>query len=67
MLIVLPLGLFAAAVLFDTVYVLTGDDALAEVAFWYISLGILGGLLAAVFGVIDWMAIPGTRERSGLA
>jgi uncharacterized membrane protein len=58
MLIVLPLGLFAAALLFDIVYLATGDDALAEVAFWNIALGIVGGLLAAVFGAIDWWAIP---------
>jgi len=58
MLIVLPLGLFSAAVLFDIVYLATGDDALAEVVFWNIGLGIVGGLLAAVFGAIDFLAIP---------
>ncbi len=68
MLIVLPLGLFSIAVLFDVVYLVTGDATFAEVAFWNISLGIVGGLLAAVFGAIDWLAIPGgTRaKRIGL-
>jgi uncharacterized membrane protein len=35
------------------------------VAYWDIVGGILGGLLAAVFGAIDWWAIPsGTRAKS---
>jgi uncharacterized membrane protein len=58
MLIVLPLGLLSAGVLFDIVYLATGDDVFAEVAYWNITLGIVGGLLAALFGVIDWWAIP---------
>jgi uncharacterized membrane protein len=58
MLIVLPLGLFSIAVLFDFVYLATSDATFAEVAFWNITVGIVGGLLAAVFGLIDWLAIP---------
>jgi uncharacterized membrane protein len=64
MLIVLPLGLLSGGALFDIVYVVTGDDVFAEVAFWTITLGIVGGLLAAVFGALDWLAIPrGTRAK----
>lgn len=63
MLIVLPLGLLSIGVLFDIVYLLTGDPLFAEVAFWNITVGIVGGLLAALFGLIDWLAIP-TRTRA---
>jgi uncharacterized membrane protein len=64
MLIVLPLGLFSIGVLFDVVYLVTGTDDFADVAFWDISVGIVGGLLAAVFGLADWLAIPtGTRAK----
>ena len=68
MLIVLPLGLFISAVALDAVYMWNGDPALALVGFWNIAGGILGGLLAAAFGFIDWLAIPrGTRaKRIGL-
>jgi uncharacterized membrane protein len=68
MLIVLPIGLFAIALLFDVVYILSGDVTFANVAFWNITAGIVGGLLAAVFGFIDWLAIPtDTRaKRIGL-
>lgn len=64
MLIVLPLGLLSIGVAFDVVYLVTGTDVFADVAFWNITVGIVGGLLAAVFGLIDWLAIPkDTRAR----
>src|SRR5918996_3798941 len=68
MLIVLPLGLFIAAVVFDGLYVWRGSPTFAAVGYWNIAGGIIGGLLAAVFGLIDWFAIPGgTRaKRIGL-
>jgi uncharacterized membrane protein len=65
MLIVLPLGLFIAAFIFDVVYLLTDNPTWATVAFWNIAGGVIGGLLAAIFGLIDWLAIPdGTRAKS---
>jgi len=68
MLIVLPLGLLSIGVLFDAIYLLTNDEVFAEVAFWNIGAGIVGGLLAAVFGLIDWLGLPrNTRaKRIGL-
>jgi uncharacterized membrane protein len=68
MLIVLPLGLFIAAVVFDGLYLWSGSAPFAAAAYWNIAAGIIGGLLAAVFGLIDWSAIPsGTRaKRIGL-
>jgi uncharacterized membrane protein len=68
MLIVYPLGLLSAAVIFDVLYVATGNGDLATFSFWALAVGLVGGLLAAVFGLIDWLAIPaGTRaKRIGL-
>jgi uncharacterized membrane protein len=68
MLIGLPLGPPSAAVAFDIIYVITDEDAFSTVAFWNIAVGIVGGLLAAVFGAWDWFHIPrGTRaKRIGL-
>ena len=68
MLVVLPLGLFIAAVVFDAFAWFGASSAFATVGFWNIAGGIIGGLLAAVFGLIDWLAIPpGTRaKRIGL-
>lgn len=65
MLVVLPLGLFIMAVVADVVHLATGSAAFATVAYWNIAGGILSGLLAAVFGTIDWLAIPGgTRAKA---
>ena len=68
MLIVLPLGLFIGAVVFDVLAVLRDAPSLGVVGFWNIAAGVVGGLLAAVFGYIDWLGIPaGTRaKRIGL-
>jgi len=68
MLIVLPLGLFIASVVFDAIFLWRGNPTFAMVGYWNIAGGIVGGLLAAVFGLIDWWNIPaGTRaKRIGL-
>ena len=64
MLIVFPLGLLITAVIFDIVYFATDAPGFATVAYWNILGGIIGGLLAGIFGFIDWLAIPqGTRAK----
>ncbi|HUP61490.1 MAG TPA: DUF2231 domain-containing protein [Thermoanaerobaculia bacterium] len=63
-LIVFPLGLLATSFFFDLAWMATGRAELAIVAWWMIVAGVIGGGIAAVFGVIDWIAIPhGTRAR----
>ena len=64
MLIVFPLGLLATSVVFDIIHIASGAAYAATVAFALIASGIVGGLLAAPFGLIDWLAIPsGTRAK----
>jgi uncharacterized membrane protein len=64
MLITVPLGLLGTAVVFDLIDLITDADGLATASFYMIAAGIVGGLLAAVFGLWDWLAIPvGTRAR----
>jgi uncharacterized membrane protein len=64
MLIVFPLGLLSTAVIFDVLYLATSNADLATFSFWALAAGLVGGLFAAIFGLIDWMAIPkGTRAR----
>lgn len=67
-LIVYPLGLLSAGVVFDVIYLITLNPTWTTVSFWMIAAGIVGGLLAAVFGLIDYLYIPsGTRaKRIGL-
>jgi uncharacterized membrane protein len=69
MLIPFPFGLLSTAVIFDIVYLFVSDattkNMLSVVSFWMIAAGIVGGLLAAPFGLIDYLAIPsGTRAKS---
>ena len=64
-LIVFPLGLLGTSVVFDIIYLIWGSGLMAQVSFWMMTAGIIGGLLAAPFGFIDWMAIPnGTRAKT---
>lgn len=63
-LIAFPLGLLATAVVFDLLRVVSDNDGFATASYYMIAAGVLSGLLAAVFGAIDYLAIPlGTRAR----
>ncbi|MBC7901279.1 MAG: DUF2231 domain-containing protein [Saprospiraceae bacterium] len=64
-LIVFPLGLLATGVVFDVIYLIWGNVTFSVVAYWMITAGLVGGALAAIFGWLDWFAIPsGTRAKS---
>ena len=64
MLIVFPLGLLATAAIFDVIRIATRNGHWSEIAFWMIAAGVIGGLAAALFGLIDWLGIPaGTRAK----
>lgn len=65
MLIPFPFGLLSTAVIFDIIYLIWGNATMATVSYWMIIAGIIGGLAAAPFGLIDWLAIPkNTRAKS---
>jgi len=64
MLIVLPLGILTGAVIFDLLHLVFGGGQWALIAYWLIPVGVIAGLLAAVFGFADWTKIPrGTRAK----
>jgi uncharacterized membrane protein len=58
MLIVFPVGLLATSVVFDVVQLATGNPYWGEIAYWMVASGLVGGALAAIFGLIDYTAIP---------
>jgi uncharacterized membrane protein len=62
--VTLPVGAFVASLVFD-VLTLTrahGLPYLVDGAYWLIGVGLVGALLAAVFGLMDLRVIPrGTR------
>jgi uncharacterized membrane protein len=62
--IVFPLGLLATAVIFDVLYLMTANTTWSTVSFWMIVAGVIGGLVAALFGLIDFLNIPSnTRAK----
>src|SRR3954454_7024342 len=62
-LVTIPIGAWAASIVFDVIS-RAGDDGavFAKGAWWLIAIGIIGALVAAMFGFLDLFAIPtGTR------
>jgi uncharacterized membrane protein len=68
MLVMFPLGLLTTSVAWDVCRLATGNPMWGTISFWTIVAGVIGGLLAAVPGFVDWLAIPqDTRaKRVGL-
>jgi uncharacterized membrane protein len=64
MLIAFPVGLFVTAVLFDIAHLVSSRGQWTLISYWMIIAGIIGGLTAAVFGLVDYTKIPsGTRAK----
>jgi uncharacterized membrane protein len=65
MLVNFPLGLLVTSAVFDIIHWVTGNSYWSGIAFWMIAAGVISGLLAAIVGTIDALAIPsGTRAKS---
>jgi uncharacterized membrane protein len=69
-LVTIPIGAWVASLIFDiaTRVNSAGSRPLADAAYWLIAIGVLGALLAAVFGFMDLLAIPRSTQafRIGL-
>jgi uncharacterized membrane protein len=64
MFVVFPLGLFVASLIFDIIYLVGDDLGFARISFWNIAVGLIGAAIAAVLGLVDFLAIPrNTRAR----
>ena len=66
MLIVFPVGLFTAAIVFDILYLILGNPVFPTVSFYMITTGVIGGLLAAIFGLIDWLGLPNNSRAKSI-
>jgi uncharacterized membrane protein len=67
MLIPFPVGLFTASVVFDVIYLINGRGGFTVAAAYAIAGGIIGGLLAAPFGWIDFFKIPADTRAKRIA
>jgi uncharacterized membrane protein len=54
-------------VIFDVLYAATGNGDLATFSFWALAAGLVGGLAAAIFGLIDWLGIPKATRAKRIA
>jgi uncharacterized membrane protein len=63
-LITLPIGFFVATFLFDLVFWQTGNAAFATGATWLLGAGLVGAVLAAITGVIDFTGDGRIRQLS---
>jgi len=66
MLIVFPIGLFATAVIFDIIFLVTDTAGFVTASYYMIAAGIIGGLLAAIFGFIDWLSLPSNSRAKNI-
>ncbi|HET9417908.1 MAG TPA: DUF2231 domain-containing protein [Chthoniobacterales bacterium] len=64
MVIVFPLGLLPTAVACDIIYLVRNNPNWAHISYWLVAAGVLSGVVAAFFGIADWVALPaGTRAK----
>lgn len=64
MLVVFPLGLLSTTVVFDGIRLATGNKRWSAASHKMLGAGLISAMVAAPFGLIDWIAIPhGTRAK----
>ncbi len=64
MLVHLPIGVWFASFIFDILYFITGSNILPQASYACIGIGILGAILAAAAGLIEFSHIKaGSRPR----
>lgn len=62
---VFPLGLLSTSFFFDLAWLATGNGQLGIVAWWMIFAGVIGSIVASLFGIRDWLRVERrTRGRS---
>jgi uncharacterized membrane protein len=68
-LVTIPIGAWVSSLVFDiTTRVGNGSRSLVDAAYWLIAIGILSALVAALFGLMDLIALPRRTKafRTGL-
>jgi uncharacterized membrane protein len=64
MLVAFPLGLLGLSPVWDILRMSTPQPVWGAIAFWTIAAGVMAALVAAVPGLLDYLAIPaGTRAK----
>jgi uncharacterized membrane protein len=59
-----PVALFGTAVVFDAIDLFGGSSLFSLVGYWDLAAGLIGAVLAAPFGLADWLTVPaGSRAK----
>jgi uncharacterized membrane protein len=64
MLIPFPISFLVGALVTDLVYWSTNGAFWAESSFWLVLAGLITGVIAAIFGLIDFLTIERVRETN---
>ncbi len=67
MLVTFPIGCFVAAVVCDVISIWAGPVFWAAMSTWLLLFGLLGALLAAFFGFVDYLSAPMTATAKSVA
>lgn len=67
MLVSLPIGFFVGAIVCDIIFVVTGNPFWPAISVVLIGFGIIGALLAALFGFLDYFTAPMPPEAKATA
>jgi len=63
----LPLGALVLGTALDIFHQFRSNETVAIAASWLITIGVIVGLVAAVFGFIDWTGIPSNSRARRVA
>ena len=64
LMVTFPIAFFVGTFLSDLAYWSTGDPFWARASFWLVAAGLVGGSLAAVLGLTDFLTIRRAREHA---
>jgi uncharacterized membrane protein len=67
MLIPIPIGAFVLALIGDLATTATGNIFWYDFAYYCIGIGVISGLLAAVFGLVDYLGVEMTARARRMA
>ncbi|HEY6487319.1 MAG TPA: DUF2231 domain-containing protein [Candidatus Cybelea sp.] len=67
MLVTFPIGCYVAAVVCDLISIWAGPEFWSPMATWLILFGVLGSLLAGLFGFIDYLSAPMSARAKNIA
>ena len=67
LLVTFPIGSFVSAVIADIIFVTGGGSFWGTMSMWLLAFGLAGSLLAAFFGLVDYLSAPMSAQARQVA